>query len=286
MLVDLNVPWPQKDFQSEVTPKHVQEVEKILLTLHTLGYTHIAINFTVKQDGKFPTDPKKMNPINIEQRFGELMEKTGLKLYSRLTLIIDDPSRGQSLNKISQYYDILSAKPISEKGVLVATTHLDIDVLTFDYSNRLPVILKHKNICSCVKKGIKVEITYSDMLKDNNTRRQFVANVRNVVRSSRNRGLVVSSGATTPVQCRNVVSLDSVLKMLGIKGSCTTMMGDTAATVLLQGRLRRRSNKQTIAVGGDQDVVDDASNGYTKIIKRPLEIDADTEEGALKKTRL
>ncbi|EGA82481.1 Rpp1p [Saccharomyces cerevisiae Lalvin QA23] len=117
MLVDLNVPWPQNSYADKVTSQAVNNLIKTLSTLHMLGYTHIAINFTVNHSEKFPNDVKLLNPIDIKRRFGELMDRTGLKLYSRITLIIDDPSKGQSLSKISQAFDIVAALPISEKGL-------------------------------------------------------------------------------------------------------------------------------------------------------------------------
>ena len=93
MLVDLNVPWPQNSYADKVTSQAVNNLIKTLSTLHMLGYTHIAINFTVNHSEKFPNDVKLLNPIDIKRRFGELMDRTGLKLYSRITLIIDDPSK-------------------------------------------------------------------------------------------------------------------------------------------------------------------------------------------------
>lgn len=276
MLVDLNVAWPQQGFRDEISPKQVAQVRETLTTLHTLGYTHVALNFTVNHSDKFPTNAKDMNPLKISERFGDLMETTGLKIYSRITLIIDDPSKGQSLSKISQHFDIVAALPISERGVTLATSNLDIDLLTFHYGQRLPMFLKHKSICSCVKRGVKIEIVYAYALRDLQSRRQFVSNVRTVIRSSRSRGLVVSSGALNALECRNILGVTSLLKILGLTSDrCSKAMGELASLVLLNGRLRNKSYKQTIVVGGGgsgSDVVNDLQtidNQKTiKIIKR------------------
>lgn len=216
MLVDLNVPWPQNSYADKVTSQAVNNLIKTLSTLHMLGYTHIAINFTVNHSEKFPNDVKLLNPIDIKRRFGELMDRTGLKLYSRITLIIDDPSKGQSLSKISQAFDIVAALPISEKGLTLSTTNLDIDLLTFQYGSRLPTFLKHKSICSCVNRGVKLEIVYGYALRDVQARRQFVSNVRSVIRSSRSRGIVIGSGAMSPLECRNILGVTSLIKNLGL----------------------------------------------------------------------
>lgn len=272
MLVDLNVNWPQQSFHDELSTKQVAKVRETLSTLHTLGYTHVALNFTVNHSDKFPNNAKDLNPMKISERFGDLMEATGLKIYSRITLIIDDPSKGQSLSKISQQFDIVAAQPVSERGVTLATTNLDIDLLTFNYGQRLPTFLKHKSICSCVKRGVKIEIVYSYALRDLQSRRQFVSNVRSVIRSSRSRGLVVSSGAQSPLECRNTLGVTSLLKVLGLPSDkCSKAMGQLASLVLLNGRLRNKSHKQTIVAGGGEraaDVVNDLhAIDDTKIIK-------------------
>ncbi|GAV48297.1 hypothetical protein ZYGR_0I05940 [Zygosaccharomyces rouxii] len=282
MLVDLNVCWPQKSFQDPLNDAEVDRVKEVLSTLHVLGYTHVALNFTVNHSDKFPSNP---NPMQIKERFGELMKSTGLKIYSRITLVIDDPSKGQSIAKLSQHFDIVAALPITERGVSLATANLDIDLLTFHYNQRLPCFLKHKTICSTVKRGVKLEIVYSAALKDLQSRRQFVNNVRNVVRSSRSRGIVISSGAQSPLECRNVLGAASLIKSLGLQNDkCLQAMSQLASLVLLNGRLRNNSYKQTVAIG--TNVVEENSlgdnNSCVKIKRRRRPSEEDPEEGKKK----
>ncbi|CAL9734600.1 ribonuclease P/MRP protein subunit Rpp1p [Monosporozyma servazzii] len=261
MLVDLNVSWPQNGYKDQVSDEELTKLKTTLSTLHTLGYSHIALNFTVNQSDKFPNNVRDMNPMQIDTRFKDLMETTGLKIYSRITLIIDDPSKGQSLSKISQAFDIVAALPVSEKGLGLATTSLDIDILTFNYGNRLPTILKHKNICNCVNRGVKVEIVYAYALRDIQQRRQFISNVRNVLRASRLRGIVVSSGAQSALECRNTLGVSSLLRTLGLTNDqCSRSQGENASLALLNGRLRNGSYKQVIVMGSgagaDNNIVD------------------------------
>lgn len=279
MLVDLNICWPQKSFQEPLKDAEIGKVKEVLSTLHVLGYTHVALNFTVNHSDKFPPNP---NPMQIEQRFGELMKSTGLKIYSRITLIIDDPSKGQSIAKLSQHFDVVAALPITERGVTLATTNLDVDLLTFHYNQRLPCFLKHKTLCSTVKRGVKLEIVYSAALRDLQSRRQFVNNVRNVVRSSRSRGIVITSGAQSPLECRNVLGATSLIKSLGLHSDkCSQAMSQLASLVLLNGRLRNNSYKQTVAIG--TNVVDQISTGNdgnscVKIKRRHRSCSRDVEE--------
>ncbi|CCK68895.1 RNA-binding RNA processing protein RPP1 KNAG_0B04610 [Huiozyma naganishii CBS 8797] len=270
MLVDLNVAWPQEGYNKAASESDITKLKTTLLTLHGLGYTHLVLNFTANHSDKFPNNVKELNPMNIAERFGDIMKSTGVKIYSRITLIIDDPSKGQSLSKISQAFDIVAALPISERGLTLATTNLDIDLLTFNYGQRLPTILKHKSICSCINRGVKVEIVYASALRDINSRRQFVSNVRSVVRSSRSRGVVVSSGAQSPLECRNILGVGSLLRLLGLgNDKCSKAMGELASLVLLNGRLRNNSYKHTVVVGGgdETDIVGDLE-GIRRQLKR------------------
>ncbi|SCU98153.1 LADA_0H10924g1_1 [Lachancea dasiensis] len=292
MLVDLNVPWPQTTFSEPVSEQQIRELTSTLETLHTLGYTHLALNFTVSHTDKFPTSLKELNPIKIEVYFGQLLKTTGLKLYSRITLIIDDPSKGQSLSKISQAFDIVAALPVSEKALTLATSSLDIDLLTFQYKQRLPTFLKHKSICSCIARGVKLEIVYAYALRDMQTRRQFIQNVKSVVRSSRSRGIVISSGATNALECRNVLGVTSLIKYLGLDSDkCMKAMADLPALVLLNGRLRTKSHKQTVVIGGgaDTDIVNETdaidSGKLIKIVKRKKPEDSVLEDPPNKKSR-
>lgn len=269
MLVDLNVPWPQKSYDLKPSPTEIDEVKLILTTLHTLGYTHVVLNFTVPHTTKFPKVKTEINPIDLDT-FKDVISSTNLKLYTRLTIIVDDPSKGQSLNNIAPQFDIVAAMPISERGLTLATVNLDIDMLTFQYSQRLPVFLKHKNICRCVKNGVKIELVYATALRDINSRKQFIINCKNVIRASRSRGIVISSGATSLLECRNLLAVTSLINFIGLKQDrCNKAMTELAALVLLNGRLRSRSYKQTIVVGSGEgtDVVDDQSVSNCSLIK-------------------
>lgn len=270
MLLDLNVPWPQKSFDTPPTEKDINKLRNTISTLHTLGYTHLAINFTVNHHDKFPQSAKEMNPIDLSL-FDDLVKSTGIKLYTRITLIIDDPSKGQSLSKISQAFDVIAALPISEKALTLAATSLDIDMLTLQYDQRLPTLLKHKTMGSCTNRGVKVEIVYSVALRDVRSRRQFVSNVKSVLRSCRNRGIVVSSGAENPLECRNIIGVTSILKFIGLPNDkCGKAMGEFASLTLLNGRLRNKSYKQVICVG-NEDVINEGgldNSSLFKIVKR------------------
>lgn len=243
MLIDLNIHWPQKSYNTPPSHNDIIRLKNTLVTLEELGYTHIALNFTLNHSDRVPSN-KSINPIDLS-----LLDefKNRLKLFTRATIIIDEPSQGQSISKLSSSFDIISVLPISEKGLLLACNSLDIDIITFDYTKKLPTFLKQKTIGAAVKKGIKFEITYSDYLKEQ-TRQFFINDALNLIRASRAQNLVISSGANNSIELRSFPDVLNLLQLLGFK---TDNVQDKASKVLLSGRLRAKSHKQTVMIGED-----------------------------------
>ncbi|CUM67827.1 uncharacterized protein PRCAT00005534001 [Priceomyces carsonii] len=269
MIFDLNVPWPVNNYTSKPSSQQIITLKNTIVTLYVLGYTHIAINFCLSESVKVPAkDPSQINPIQIAQLEKDLKEYEYLKLFTRITMTISDPSQCQGLSKLQNYFDIISIQPLTEKALQIASSNLDIDLISFNLSSRLPFFLKHKTVGSALEKGIKFEICYSNLISgpagytvqgpnENMTlsttaalaRKNFFNNVLQLIRASRSRGLVVSSGATGPLQTRNPDDILNLLKTLGLDHSrakfCLT---GNAERVLISGRLRIKSYKQTIQI--------------------------------------
>jgi len=254
MLIDLNVHWPQQNYTTPPSPQDIIKLKNTLITLEELGYTHIALNYTLNHSDKIPSNTK-LNPIDLDQ----LKEFEGrLKFFTRATIVIDEPSQGQSISKLQNGFDIISVLPISEKGLLLACNSLDIDLITFDYTKKLPTFLKQKTLGAAIKKGVKFEITYGNFLQSGTIRSQFINNSLNLIRASRNQNLVVSSGARSSIECRNFPDVVNLLQLLGFKQSNLNNLQDKSSKVLLSGKLRIKSYKQTVMIG--EDVVEDQVN--------------------------
>lgn len=265
MLFDLNVPWPVSGYGSRPSPQQLTTLRNTVATLSTLGYTHIAINFTVDESVKIPLgNPQQINPIaigDLRAHFGDKFPK--LRLFTRLTLVVSDPSKFQSLSKISHQFDILAIQPTTEKALQLATANLDIDLISINLNSRLPFFLKHKTVGSGLEKGIKYEIAYAGLISgyvsdsmvaasSSIARRNFFGNVLQLIRASRSRGLVISSGALQPVQTRNYSDILTLLGTVGLDNSqAKTAVVSNPESVLISGRLRIKSYKQTVLLGND-----------------------------------
>jgi len=269
MLYDLNVPWPTNNYTSKPTEEQLTSLRNTIATLHSFGYTHIAINFTIDESIKIPTNGQvPVNPIDTK----EVIDATkfpNLKLFTRVTIVINDPSQCQGLSKLQNSFDILAVQPVSERALILCTTNLDIDLISFSMGSKLPFFIKHKTVGSAIEKGIKFEICYSPMIggsaaytmsNDNLRlsstgqliRKNFFNNALQLIRASRSKGLIVSSGASQPLHVRNSSDIINLLKTLDLDSSrskaCVTLNPEK---VLISGRLRVKSYKQTIQIDND-----------------------------------
>ncbi|RLV94349.1 Ribonuclease P/MRP protein subunit RPP1 [Spathaspora sp. JA1] len=296
-MYDLNIPWPVDNYTAKPTPSQITQLKNTIITNYTLGITHQVINYSITvETTKIPINtPHEINPINIATL--ELGQFPKLKLFTRLTLVVTDSSKIQHLTKLQNHFDIIAIQPQTEKCLQLTITNLDIDLISLNLSTRLPFFLKHKIIGMAIEKGIKFEICYNWLISgsigyDGNhanlqlIKKNFFNNVLQLIRASRSRGLVVSSGASQPLQLRNSNDILIILKTLGLDKSrgksCVTVNPER---VLVNGRLRIKSYKQTISVNNDVNLGEnDCENQVKKSdlqgYKRKL---TDTDTGKLLK---
>lgn len=282
MLCDLNIVYPVPDFNQNITKDALVELKKTLDIVEQLGYTHVALNFspetlTSKSNKvKLPNDLNSINPINLAH-FKEYEER--LRIYSRITIKVDDPSQCQSIAKFQQIFDLVAVEPQTEKAFQSAISNLDVDIITFNLQQRLPCYMKHKTLGSAIEKGIFFEIKYTDFL-NSKSRAQAISNSKQIVRASRNRGMIISSGChvNTPFQLRNSANVVPVLKMLGIDSNrANQMFKDWSLKALLNGRLRIKSYKQTIAIADTEGLIGNVNenkdwNSDVKVNNKKMDI--------------
>lgn len=262
---DLNVPWPVDNYDSKPSNKQLIVLKGTISTLYVLGYNYIGINFILQENARIPNNPKEINPIEIKELKEQFKRDfPELRLYTRLTLTFNEPSQCQGLSKVRSLFDIVAVRPTSEKALQLVAGGLDVDLISLNMSSRLPFYLKHKTVGSAVDKGIKFEICYSQMvsgpagystLNDSNglsstasmARKSFLNNVIQLIRASRSRGLVVSSGATQPLQVRNAHDILNFLQTVGLdRSKSKSCISTNPERALVSGRLRVTSYNQTV----------------------------------------
>lgn len=288
MLADLNVPWPVHDYKRQPNALELQVLRNTIILLHHLGYTHVAINFAIGHDVKIVGE-EKANPIDLARL---KLDAYPIKVYTRITILVTDPAQCHGLAKIQNKFDLVSLAPQLEKA-LIFCAGLDIDIITFDSGTKLSYFLKHKTVCAAIERGIKMELCYGAMILGYipggdsqlaEARKNFFYNALQLIRLLRSRGVLVSLGAQNSSQVRSSHDILALLKTLGLdRARAKACVSDIPEKVLINGRLRIKSYKQTV-VAGDNDFVDNSHEGAKKVElagykKRAL----DTDSGKLLK---
>ncbi|CAI5757611.1 unnamed protein product [Candida verbasci] len=266
---DLNISYPVNNYDTTITNTQLTNLKNIVITNYQNGIYNQAINFQIFDSIKLPMN-KDLNPIPVGKIKESLIPQfPKLKLFTRITLIINDLSKLSNLSKLQQCFDLIAIQPLNEKVFQNAIVNLEnnIDIISIDLSSRLNFYLKHKVVSNGLNKGIKFEIQYSQTISNyisndvgsnsNLIKKNWFNNVLQLIRSSRSRGLIISSGAQNPLQIRNLNDILILLKTLGIKHekgkSFITLNPERA---LINGKLRTKSYRQTV-LQGDENIVDD-----------------------------
>ncbi|KAK9803847.1 hypothetical protein WJX73_008026 [Symbiochloris irregularis] len=130
--------------------------------------------------------------------------------------------------------------PQAERAFTQACSSLDCDIISVDLSTRLPFSLKAATIVPAIKRGISFEIVYSAALRDETSRRHLFSNAAALVRASRGRGIIISSGARSAFELRGPYDVINLGVLFGLsdqqaKAAITT----NCAHVLAHARSRK-----------------------------------------------
>lgn len=183
MFYDLNIPWSPDD----------RNLSRTLAFAHELGYNVVALNHTIS--GKLPSDLTCPIPNPLPPRIQQEIPPK-LTILRRITLVLTDSHPNARLAQLAKEYDILAVRPIDEASLKVACGTLDCDIISLDLTQRFPFFFRHQMVNEAVKLGKRFEISYSGgVLGDaSSARRQMISNATQLIRATRGRGIVVSSG--------------------------------------------------------------------------------------------
>ncbi|OJJ98186.1 hypothetical protein ASPACDRAFT_44691 [Aspergillus aculeatus ATCC 16872] len=241
MFYDLNVPYSPGDPETVHTLNFLAE----------LGYTTVALSDTI--NGKLPpslTAPSA--PKDVPRN---------LVLLSRLNLTLSDPAQNQRLASLTQTYDLVALRPTNEKALLNACTNLECDIISLDFSVRLPFHIKFKMVSAAISRGIRFEICYGPGVTGSGieARRNLIGNAMGLIRATRGRGIIVSSEARKALGVRapwDVINLACVWGLSQERGK--EAICEEARKVTALAKLKRTSWR------GIVDIVDGGSNSAAK----------------------
>lgn len=203
MLYDLNIVWTPQTAPSDL--------ERTLKFSQSLGYNVVALNHTfeapipaqvanpIPQIGpahaSFPPPHQAASSTSSSRTPSSSSLPTTLR---RATVVITDPSTNHRLPTLAAAYDLLAARPTTDKAFAAAcTTMSEIALISLDLSTSHPFRFKPKPCMAAVHRGVLFEVCYSQLVANSDTRARatFIANVLELVRATKGRGVVLSSEA-------------------------------------------------------------------------------------------
>ncbi|RKL09372.1 hypothetical protein BFJ71_g1235 [Fusarium oxysporum] len=202
MLYDLNIAWSP-------TTKDEQLLQT-LTRASTLGYSTVALNHTL-------TLPL---PANNTAPFPTIEPKPGSKLPNilhRATLPLSDPSANNyRIPSLISTYDIIAARPLTDKAFQNACLTLDVPIISLDLTQDLPFHLKPKPCMAAINRGIRFEVCYGQVINgDDRGRPRFISNLQSLIRATRGRGIMISSEAKNALSLRAPADVINMLKFMG-----------------------------------------------------------------------
>uniref|UniRef100_A0ACD5WQQ2 Uncharacterized protein n=1 Tax=Avena sativa TaxID=4498 RepID=A0ACD5WQQ2_AVESA len=121
--------------------------------------------------------------------------------YTRITLSLDSiaaaaSALAPSAARLLRTYDIVAVRPLNQATLdYLCQFATEMDVISIDFSHKLPFRLKLAMVKLALQRGIHFEIAYSPLIDDVNSRRQVLAEAKLLVDWTKGKNLIISSAA-------------------------------------------------------------------------------------------
>ena len=153
----------------------------------------------------------------------EVPSGSNMTILTRLTICLNEGQDSISYKILQQpqvkEYDLLSYEPKATKILdKLCSGSLLCDIISFDMSERMAnVDLKRANFNLLRERGVCLEINYTNALKGQTSRQQTINNGQMLVDKSRGRNVILSSGATIPINLRSPYDVSNLALLFGLK---------------------------------------------------------------------
>jgi RNase P/RNase MRP subunit p30 len=243
-MYDLNVRSPsQRD----------KEMKSLVKRALELGWDCVAWNVSIAgkigNSGAKPIKPPDLDPVlfrDVQRQRALAMsnvQAAKFRQISRLTVTVDEVIDAHALtagNETLRTFDIVAARAGNSKVFAYLCRHADIDVITIDFTHRLPFLFNKKLLDEAVSRGISFEVNYSSILGAAGARREVFSNTRVILQYLRGRNIIISSGAESTSLLRGPFDVCNIACVLGLtQQQAQNAIGENCASVLKHALARR-----------------------------------------------
>ncbi|KAF0933933.1 hypothetical protein E2562_020845 [Oryza meyeriana var. granulata] len=189
-----------------------------------LGYSSVALDHphrgllddshsaTTRRIAPFPPSlPPSHSAASLYRRNGSPTSSHPFRQFTRVTLSLDSAAAcasalAPSAARLLRTYDLVAARPLTQAALdhlcqaQAASDHLDI--LSIDFSHKLPFRLKLPMLKLALQRGLHLEIAYSPLIADADSRRQVLAQAKLLADWTKGKNLIISSAACTANEIR------------------------------------------------------------------------------------
>ena len=171
-----------------------------------------------------------------------------IEQLSRVTLAMELAGDAAELSLTSvaaRSYDVVAVRPMSERVFALACEQMECDLISIDAAAVLPFALRQGLVEAAVKRGMYFEIVYSPALRDATARRHLISNALELVRATRGRNIVLSSGAADPMDIRGPHDVANLAMLFGLnEAAARSAVSAWPRAVLDRARERRRGARE------------------------------------------
>ncbi|KAG1337953.1 hypothetical protein COCNU_04G002590 [Cocos nucifera] len=277
LFFDLSVPYLEREDAATPDNKTRRDARlKAVVKAMELGYTAVAYDRPFR-GVMSDADRCKIPPFPLSSLLGAApalastvafhRDILGVPLsapfrqYSRLTVSISAKSAAAALhrgNPVLRTYDIAAARPLNQVAFdeackfseVMDMDHGKVDIISIDFSQRLPFRLKLPMVEIAIKRGLYFEITYSHLIADVHVRRQMLSDAKLLVDWTRGKNLIISSAASTVNAIRgpyDVANLSAFLLGLSIERAKATI-SENCRSLVANALRKKHCYKEAIRI--------------------------------------
>jgi ribonuclease P/MRP protein subunit RPP1 len=210
--LDLYVKW-RSDKTEKTRQARLQEL------MNESEY-EVVLNFSLHQKPfpVFSDNPATKARLTIKANFSQLLNDT------------------ESLAR----YDLIAARPVTDADFHYCCITGEVDVISLKMHERLTMKVKLNLVQEAIKRGIMFEICYAHALRDLNSRRTFIANASSLVKATKGRNIIMSSGAKDLFEQRAPWDVINLACVLGLPVDVAhRVVVENPAIALEHGRARK-----------------------------------------------
>jgi ribonuclease P/MRP protein subunit RPP1 len=90
---------------------------------------------------------------------------------------------------------------------------MSVDIITFDFSQRIDYKFKRTSVQPAITRGIFFEINYSQGIRDATGRRYLISNAMELIKKTKGKNIIMSSDALKALDVRSPYDMANLYKL-------------------------------------------------------------------------